>query len=115
MCLAAASAGLDPDRISFTAALHAVRRTLAAARTSPDAALARTEASLLAALVPERHGRVWARATWERTSPFPSKHSTKKPLSQHAAYSITIRHPVRTTHTTTDQPRQPQNTENQPP
>jgi Insertion element 4 transposase N-terminal/Transposase DDE domain len=115
MCLAAASAGLDPDKISFTAALHAVRRTLPAARARPDAALAMTEASLLAALVPERHGRVWVRAIWERTTPFPSKHGTKKPLSQHAGYSVTIHHPARTAHTTTDQPRPPQNTENQPP
>ena len=34
MCLAAASAGLDPDRTSFTAALRAVRRTMIAARIS---------------------------------------------------------------------------------
>jgi hypothetical protein len=32
MCLTAAGAGLDPDRISFTAALHAVRRTVPLAR-----------------------------------------------------------------------------------
>ena len=32
ICAAATTAGTDPDRISFTATLHAVRRTLATAR-----------------------------------------------------------------------------------
>jgi hypothetical protein len=116
MNLAAAGAGLDPDRISFTAALHAVRRTLPLARTRPAAALAETEAGILTELVPERRGRVCARAvTRPSSSPFPSRHSTKDPLSQHVHYSITITTPTRAPRTTTDQPRPQPNHANQPP
>ena len=76
ICPAAASPGLDPDRISFTAALHAIRRTLPAARTSPAAALAETEADLLTDLVPERDGRVCPRAVTEpRSAPTPPRRS----------------------------------------
>jgi hypothetical protein len=115
MCLAAASQHLDPDRISFTAALHAIRRTLPAARTSPDTALAGTEASLLAQLLPGRRGRVYPRAAAEPRPSFPSKRNSKEPVSQHAGYIITINHPARTAHTSADQPQQPHNTRNQPP
>ena len=88
-----AGAGLDPDRISFTTTLHAIRRTLPAARTSPDAALAETEASILAVQVPRREGRVCLRATARPSSPFPSRHNAKGPLTQHAEHAITVRHP----------------------
>jgi hypothetical protein len=47
---AAAGTGTDPARLSFTAALHAVRRTAAAPRTTT--ALARTAAEILAAPSP---------------------------------------------------------------
>ena len=115
MNLAAASAGLDPDRISFTAALHAIRRTLPLARTRPAAALAETEADILTELVPERRGRVCARAVTPPSSPFPSRHSTKDPLSQHVQYIINITTPARAPRTTTDQPRPQPNHANQPP
>jgi len=114
-CLAAVGAGLDPDRISFTAALHAVRRTLALARTSPDAALAETEASLLTELAPRREGRVCVRAVTRPSSPFPSRHNAKGPIAQHTERAITIRHPAQAPKNTTDQARHPQNQENQPP
>jgi hypothetical protein len=116
ICLAAAGRGLDPDRISFTAALHAVRRTLPAARTSPDAALAETEADITAALVPERHGRISIRAVIAPRSPYPRKnrHSTT-PLSQHAGYTLTITHPAQPAQTITHQAKQPGHQQNQPP
>ncbi len=115
IALAAAGAGQDPDRISFTAALHAVRRTLPAARTSPDAALAETEASILTELVPRRPGRVCVRAVTRPSSPFPSRHNAKGPIAQHAERAITIRPPAQAPRTATEQPRHPQNKENQPP
>jgi hypothetical protein len=115
IALAAAGAGLDPDRISFTTTLHAIRRTLPGARTSPGTALAETEASILAVLVPRREGRVCLRAAIRSSSPFPSRHNAKGPLSQHAEHTITIRHPHQAPEATTDQHRHPRNQENQPP
>ncbi|HEY5990855.1 MAG TPA: IS4 family transposase [Streptosporangiaceae bacterium] len=115
MCLAAAGARLDPDRISFTATLHAVRRTAASARTSPDAALAETEADILTELVPDRAGRVCVRAVTQPASPFPSRANRKGPLSQHAQCTITIRAPHQAPQTAADQPKQPGNRETRPP
>ena len=116
ICAAAATARLDPDQISFTAALHAVRRTLPAARTSPDAALAETEADITAALVPARPGRLCIRAVTDPRSHYPRKHHHNKvPLSQHASYTLTIHHPDRPTRTSAEQATQPANRENQPP
>ena len=115
IALAAAGAGIDPDRISFTTALHALRRTLPAARTSPDAALAETETAILAVLVPRRQGRVCLRAITRPSSPFPSRHNAKGPLSQQTERTITIRRPAQAPPATADQPRHPQNPENQPP
>jgi hypothetical protein len=115
ICLAAASRGLDPDRISFTTTLHAVRRTLPAARTSPGTALADTEAGILAALVPERHGRVCVRAVSEPRSSYPSKHNAENPISQHATYTVTITDPAQAAHTSTSQPKPPAKQQTQPP
>jgi len=115
ICRAAASRRLDPDRISFTATLHAVRATLASARTRPDAALAETEDAILSQLVPERKGRVCIRAVNEPSSPFPSKGNKKVPKSQPAHSPTTITPPTQPRHTTTGQPKQPPNRQNQPP
>jgi hypothetical protein len=115
ICLAAASARIDPDRISFTAALHAIRRTAELARTSPDAALAETEADILTELVPRREGRVCVRAVAQPSSPFPSKRNTKGPIAHHADRTITVRHPDQAPQTTTEQRKHPQIPENQPP
>jgi hypothetical protein len=115
ICLAAASHALDPDRISFTAALHAIRRTLPDARTSPDTALASTEADFLTGLVPERHGRVCTRAVTEPRSSYPSRKNTPAPVSQHATRTLTITTPARPAPTTPSQPKPPTEPENQPP
>jgi hypothetical protein len=114
-CLAAAAARLDPDRISFTAALHALRRTLPLAITSPDAALAETQASILTELTPERHGRVCVRAVTQPSSPYPSRRNRKDPLSQHAECAVTIRHPAQPPHATADQPKRRPNPQYKPP
>jgi hypothetical protein len=115
ICAAAAGAGLDPGRISFTTTLRAIRRTLPTARTSPAAALAETETGILAEPVPQRHGRVCLRAVTEPRSPFPSRHNRKSPISQHAQYSTTIHHPHQAHRASTDQAKHHRNQENQPP
>src|SRR6516162_2326971 len=115
ICLAAAGAGIDPDRISFTAALHAIRRTLEPARASPAAALAETEAGILTELIPRREGRVCVRAVARPSSPFPSKRNAKGPISQHAECTVTIRRPDQPPQTTTDQPKDPKNPKTRPP
>jgi Insertion element 4 transposase N-terminal/Transposase DDE domain len=115
IALAAAGAGTDPARISFTAALHAIRRTLPAARADPAAALAQTEASILAELIPRRAGRVCIRAVNQTSPPFPSRRNTQGPIAQHAECTITIRAPHQAPPTTADQPEHPGNRENRPP
>ena len=115
MNLAAAGAGLDPDRISFTATLHAARRTICTARAGIGTALAGTETEILSCLVPQRDGRVCLRAVNKRVSPYPSRRNLTGPISQHAECTVLITTPGTTTRTTTDQPRHPGNRENQPP
>jgi Insertion element 4 transposase N-terminal/Transposase DDE domain len=100
---AAAGAGLDPDRISFTAALHAIRRTLPAARASMDTALASLETEILTTLVPERHGRIYPRAVSKPISPYPSRRVRPGPISQHAQYTLTTTTPASRTTTSTHQ------------
>jgi hypothetical protein len=115
IALAAAGARLDPDRISFTTTLHAIRRTLTAARTSPDAALAETEADITATLVPERHGRVCPRAVNQPVSRYPSKKNRKEPVSQHASYTVTTTRPDQAPRTPASQPEHPASQHDQPP
>jgi hypothetical protein len=112
---AAAGAGLDPDRLSFTAAIHAARRTTITARTSMDTALTDTEAAILAAPVPRRDYRLCPRAVKKPVSPYPSRTTHDGPISQHATYAITPTAPATTTRTTTDQPRHPANRPANPP
>jgi hypothetical protein len=104
---AAAGAGIDPGRISFTATLHAVRRTIGTARGGVDAALASTETEILSSLVPQRDGRICVRAVNKPVSPYPSKHNRTGPLSQHAQYTVTITTPRTTAPATTDQAKHP--------
>jgi len=106
IALAAARAGTDPQRASFTTALHAAR--------SP-AGLAAAEAAILASPVPDRSGRVCPRAVTEPASPFPSRHNQKQPVSQHAAYTLTITAPGHPTRKPPQQPKQPQTRETAPP
>ncbi len=112
---AAAGAGIDPDRISFTATLHAARRTISTARASMDTALARTETEILSSLVPQRDGRICPRAVNKPVSPYLSKHNHTGPLSQHASYTATITTPSPTPHTSTHQHKQPRQQPETPP
>jgi hypothetical protein len=115
ICLAAASTGLDPGQISFTATLHAIRRTLALARTSPAAALAATEADILTELIPRRPARVCPRAVTRPSSPYRSRANSKQPIAQHAHCTITIHHPHQTPHTQPEQAKHPKTPASRPP
>lgn len=112
---AAAGAGIDPDRISFTAALHAARRTIATARDNIDSALAGAEAEILTCLVPERQGRIYPRAVRKPASPYPSRRHKTSPISQHAGHTVTISPPGTPTHATPDQSKQAKAATKQPP
>jgi Insertion element 4 transposase N-terminal/Transposase DDE domain len=112
---AAAGSGLDPDRISFTAALHATRRTIITARASMTAALASHEAEILACLVPRRKGRVSVRAVKQPRSAYPSKRSQPDPISHHVTCTVTITPPATTTPATPHQPKHPANPPANPP
>jgi len=100
---AAAGPGLDPDRISFTATLHAARRTMGTARASMNTALAGTEAEILTSLVPRRDGRVCPRAVNKPVSPYLSKRNHPDPLPHHSVYTVTCTTPATPAYTSTDQ------------
>jgi hypothetical protein len=113
--LACASTRQDPGRASFTAAVHAVRATLTAARTSPGTALADVETAILRDLNPRRDGRICLRALTEPSSLFKPRNKCTGPISQHADYTVTIHHPGHSTPDPTSQPQHPADTTNQPP
>jgi hypothetical protein len=112
---AAAGAGLDPDRISFTATLNAAQRTMGTSPAGLAAALAATETEILSCLVPQRDGRVSPRAVNKPSSPYPSKHNHDDPISQHADYTVTITTPARPTDNSPDQAKQPAARPDKPP
>ncbi len=103
---AAARDGLDPARISFTAALNAAQRTLG---TDPGAlgdTLQAAETEMLSCLVPVRQGRICPRAVKQARSPYKSRSSHPGPITQHARYTTTIATPESRTPTPTDQAKQ---------
>jgi hypothetical protein len=109
---AAAGTGTDPGRVSFTAALHAARRTVTAPRGTA-AALAAVEAEITGprALVPERPGRTSIRAVKQARSAFPRNRAPAGTTTSHARYAITITPPP----ARPDQPRQPKTRPPAPP
>jgi len=113
---AAARDGLDPGRISFTAALHAVRRSIGNARACMTAALDEAEAEILspAALVPGRPGRISPRTAKRRHATWPPPHRAA-PLPRHATHHVTITTPATTTPQSRNQPKQPPPPTPQPP
>jgi hypothetical protein len=112
---AAAGAGLDPGRISFTAALNAAEQTLGASPAALGQALDDAEAEMLAVLVPLREGRICPRAVKKPRSPYRSRRSCPGPVSQHGTYTVAITAPDPTARTTADQPKQPAQHTTSPP
>jgi transposase IS4-like protein/DDE family transposase len=111
---AAARDGLDPARISFTAARDAAELTLGASPEALGEALDAAEAGMLAVLVPLREGRIWPRPGKTR-SPSKPRRGRPGPLAQHASYTVTITPPGRPAPNTTDQPKQPAHPAHDPP
>ena len=111
ICHAAAGTGTDPARLSFTTALHAARRTLG---HGPAAIQAATD-EILASPLPGRPPRTSARAHAEPAPANPTTKAKPQPLPQRIHCTLTITTPGTTSHAHTDQPKQPQNHENQPP
>ena len=112
---AAARDGTDPDRVSFTTALHATRRTLKTPRHQLAATLEATEAEILQTLIPERPGRIYPRAVTRHATHYPYRRSATDPISHHASHALTITPQATTTHTPPHQAKQPGNTATQPP
>jgi hypothetical protein len=112
---AAAGAGLDPGRISFTAALRAARRTPGAGPGGLRQALDDAEIEMLAALVPLREGRVWPRAVSKPVSPYRSRRNCPAPVAHHATYTVTITAPGTITQITSEQAKQPTQRISNPP
>jgi hypothetical protein len=112
---AAARDGLDPARISFTAALNAAQRTTGTDPAALHDALDDAETEMLDCLVPLREGRICPRAVKQTRSPYKSRHARPGPISHHGSYTITITIPDQSAQTTTDQARQtPHRTSNPP-
>lgn len=88
----AAAGRLDPDRISFTHTLNAIRTT----HSHPATALADIEASILDPrhLNPHRPGRIHPRALWRVYASYPSRHKHTTPIARNAAYSLTVLRPT---------------------
>ena len=113
---AAAGAGLDPGRISFTAALAAVQRTMNTPRRQLRATLDTAETQILSALTPERPGRTCPRAVKRIPfSAYPATQRTQAPLPRHTARTTTITPPAAATPTSTSQHKHPATTTTQPP
>jgi hypothetical protein len=112
---AAAGAGPDPGRISFTAALNAAQRTLDTDPGILHDALDAAETEMLSCLVPLRQGRICPRAVKQTRSPYTSRRSHPGPITQHAEYTVTITVPDRSAETTTDQAKQPAQHPGDPP
>ena len=111
---AAALHGTDPGRLSFTAALTAIRRTVASPRR-PASHLRALDAEILAHPVPDRPGRIYPRAVKKPTAPYPSRNNARAPASQHATYAITITTPTPPASTPAHQPALPETNTPQPP
>jgi hypothetical protein len=89
-CHAAVTAGTDPARMSFAAALRAARRAAPGAITAAAAEIA-------AAPLPDRPPRTCPRAIARHRSSFPLKTRERQPLPQPVRYTTTITPPAKNT------------------
>lgn len=89
---AATTADIDPDRLSFTTTLRAVRRWITSAATATGTILADVIAEILEDQH-ERRDRVSPRVVKRSQAPYPSRKHTTQPTSATADYTIHILHP----------------------
>lgn len=85
---AASASGLDPDRISYTITLRAIRRALTTASTAGSAA-----AEALGSLLPPRRHRSYPRLGYTSTT---KRRAARANLTGTTTYKITIKAPAQT-------------------
>jgi hypothetical protein len=81
----------DPDRLSFTTALRAVRRWITTATTTTALAVAHT--AVLAKINQDRNHRrqrSCPRAVKRSQAPYPAKRHAQQPASTNVDYAITV-------------------------
>jgi hypothetical protein len=93
MVQAAAAEGTDPDRLSFTTALRAVRRWITTAATATAAVLANARTATLAEINHDhnhRRNRTSPRAVKRSQAPYPAKRHAHQQASAHVNYHIDV-------------------------
>jgi hypothetical protein len=93
---AAVAADIDPDRLSFTTALRAVRRFITSAATATGQLLATTVDRALDQILQDQHerrDRASPRVVKRSQSPYPSKKHATQPVSTTVAYTIEVLNP----------------------
>jgi hypothetical protein len=92
----AVAADIDPDRLSFTTALRAVRRFIASAATATGQLLARLVDRAMSQIAEDQHDRrdrASPRVVKRSQSPYPSKKHATQPASTTVDYTIEVLEP----------------------
>jgi hypothetical protein len=93
MVQAATAEGIDPDRLSFTTALRAVRRAITTAATATAAVLAHARTTTLTEISQDRQhrrDRNYPRAVKRSQAPFPAKRNADQQASTHVDYLVQL-------------------------
>lgn len=93
MVQAATAEGTDPDRLSFTTALRAVRRWITTAATATAAVLANARTATIAEINRDhnqRRNRTSPRAVKRSQAPYPAKRHAHQQASAHVNYHIDV-------------------------
>jgi transposase IS4-like protein/DDE family transposase len=93
---AAVAADIDPDRLSFTTALRAVRRFITSAATATGHLLAGLTDRAIRQILEDQHDRrdrASPHVVKRSQSPYPSKKHTTQPRCTTVAYTINVLHP----------------------
>jgi hypothetical protein len=93
---AAVTADIDPDRLSFTTALRAVRRFITSAATATGQLLTSILDRAISQILEDQHDRrdrASPRVVKRSQSPYPSKKHATQPLSTTVTYTIEIPDP----------------------
>jgi Insertion element 4 transposase N-terminal/Transposase DDE domain len=96
MYQAAVAADIDPDRLSFTTALRAVRRFITSAATATGHLLACLLDRAIRQILQDQHDRrdrASPRVVKRSQSPYPSKKHATQPVSTTVAYTIEVLDP----------------------
>jgi len=94
---AAVAADIDPDRLSFTTALRAIRRYSTNAATATIDVVGQAVHRAITEILEDQHerrDRVSPRVVKRSQSPYPSKKHAAQPISTRVDYTIDIVHPA---------------------